>query len=114
MNKLVYWELPCTDTKVCSRFYAELFGWSAEETTDGYYMFSIEGGVGGGLGPVEEVPGWCIMMYFGVDDIPATLAKAATLGGTVVNEKADIGGDFGFWGSFTDPCGCRIGVWSES
>jgi len=113
VSKLVYWELPCTDTQRCARFYADLFGWTVEEDTDEYQMIEIPDGAGGGLYRAKDVPHKHVILYFGVDDIPSTLARAASLGGRIAQEKTEIGGDFGFWGAFDDPCGCRVGLWSN-
>lgn len=113
MNKLVHWEIPTTDLEASSRFYSELFGWSMQPAGEGYILFAVEDGVGGGLNKVDEMPAPCIEVYIGVPDIAAALAKATALGGRTVHEKVEIGGGMGFWAAVEDPGGCRIAVWSE-
>ena len=113
MPHLVYWEIPSTDVAKSSAFYAALFGWTMTPSTGGYMMFETDGGVAGGLEPARAPLGRGIRVYIGVDDIPAILQKADTLGGTVIQEKTAIGGDHGHWGSFEDPGGSWIGVWSK-
>ncbi len=107
MNKLVYWEIPSTDVQAAAEFFAALFGWEMTPSTDDYMMFKVEGGMGGGIQHVDEVPGHGVMTYVEVDDIPATLERVEQLGGTTLKPKTDIGQDYGFWASFIAPGGCR-------
>ena len=114
MNKLVHWEIPSTDLDASTRFYSEMFGWTIQPAGEGYLLFIVEDGVGGGINKVNVMPAPCIEVYIGVEDIPAALAKATSLGGRIAHEKVEIGGGMGFWAAVEDPCGCRICVWSES
>ena len=107
MNKLVYWEILTTDLQASADFFAGLFGWRMERSTDDYMMFHVEGGMGGGLQLVDEPPGHGLMTYVQVEDIPATLERIRELGGTVLTEKTDIGQGHGFWAGFEAPGGCR-------
>ena len=113
MSKLVHWEIPSTDLAVSTRFYTDLFGWSFAPWGDDYATFDVADGVGGGISKVEKMPAPCIEVYIGVADIPATLAKVETLGGKVIQPKTEIGGGMGNMAFFQDPCGCRIGLWSQ-
>ena len=63
---------------------------------------------------VTKMPESAIRVYIEVDDIPATLKKAAELGGRTGEPKTEIGGGMGFAGSLHDPCGCLIGLWSKN
>jgi uncharacterized protein len=114
MNKLVHWEIPSTDLSKSTKFYSALFGWRFQSWSETYAMFSVEGGVVGGIAKAEKMPESCIDVYVGVDDIPAVLARVEALGGKVDQPKTDIGGGMGFLAFFRDPCGCRIGVASET
>lgn len=115
MPKLVYYEIPSTDVKRSSAFYAALFGWPMTPSGDRYVMFSGDGDVGGGIEHAERAPGEGVRVYIGVDDIPATLAKVRSLGGKVVKEKTEIAGGYGYWASFEDPGGCRsVMLWSKA
>jgi uncharacterized protein len=114
MNKLVHWEIPSTDLSKSTKFYSALFGWKIQSWSETYAIFSVEGGVGGGIANVEKMPEPGIDVYVGVDDIPAVLAKAEALGGKVEQPKTEIGGGMGFLAFFRDPCGCRIGLASEA
>ncbi len=114
MPHLVYWEIPSTDVAKSSAFHAALFGWTMTPSTNGYMMFETDGGVPGGIEKCDAPVGRGIRIYIGVDDIPATLAKAQSLGGTLVQEKTAIGGEHGHWGAFEDPGGSCVGLWSKT
>lgn len=113
MHELMYWEIPSTDIRKSAEFYSELFGWRMEDSTEGYVMFDTGTGINGGISRVEKMPDPCIDVYIRVEDIPDTLARVESLGGRTEKPKTEIGGDYGFYAWFRDPCGCRIGVWSR-
>lgn len=113
MDKLCYWEIPTTDIEATGLFLAELFGWTMQPSGPGYVMFGVEDGMGGGLQQVTETPERGIRAYVGVDDIPATLAKAEALGGEITQPKTAIGEDWGFWAEMRLPGGTRLGLWSK-
>ncbi len=113
MHNLVYWEIPATDRKKSADFYARLFGWKTTESGSNYTMFEVAEGVGGGIFQVERMPEPCIEVYIKVASIPATLQKVEELGGKVEKPKTEIGGGFGYYAFFRDPCGCRIGIWAK-
>lgn len=52
------------------------------------------------------------LLYLGVDDIDATLARTELNGGTVINAKMSIG-ERGFVGHFEDSEGNRVGLHSQ-
>jgi hypothetical protein len=114
MSKLTHWEIPATDVRQSATFYADLFGWRMQAWSDDYTMFEVEGGIGGGISKVEQMPAPAIQVYIGVDDIPATLVRVEALGGQVVQSKTEIGGGMGYTAMFQDPWGCRIGLWSQT
>jgi hypothetical protein len=113
--KLVHWEIPATDMARAREFYGKLFGWTFQSWGDAgdYTLFDSGDKTGGALMKVEKMPEPCIRVYIGVEDMPATLDKVVALGGKVGQPKTDIGGGMGFAGSFFDPWGCLIGLWSE-
>ena len=114
MNKLVHWEIPSTDLAKSTKFYAALFGWKMQSWSGDYAVFEVEEGIGGGITKVDTMPEPCIDVYVGVEDIPAALKKAETLGARVERPRTEIGGGMGFFAFLRDPCGCRIGVWSKA
>ncbi len=93
---LLCWnELSSPDFDGAKAFYGGLFGWTFEpfESSPEPYL-TIQNGesANGGirpLNPPETPPNW--LVYFGVADIDASLAKLAELGGTKVVGPIDIG-----------------------
>ena len=114
MDKLVHWEIASTDLARSKDFYANLFGWKAQGWADDYMLFEVEGGVGGAFMKVAKMPEPCIRVYIGVADVAAALVKAEGLGAKTSMPKTEIGRGMGFAGSFIDPCGCLIGLWSQT
>jgi len=114
MERLVHWEIPTTDMAKTSKFYIEMFGWKTQGWADDYLLFAVEGGIGGAFMKVDKMLEPCIRVYIGVADVAAALKKAEELGAKIGQPKTDIGGGMGFAGSFLDPCGCLIGLWSQS
>ncbi len=113
MSKLCHWEIPSTDIASSMKFYGELFGWEFQGWSDDYTLFSVEGGIGGGLTKVEAMPAPGIRAYVEVDDIEATLAKVEELGGRVVEPKTEIGQGMGATAGFEDVCGAYVGLWAQ-
>jgi predicted enzyme related to lactoylglutathione lyase len=90
---LVWNELASSDLDASSAFYAGLFGWSVAEFEGSPTKYlSIKNGDAnnGGMRDRQEgePPYW--LVYFGVEDIDAALAKAAELGGSKLMGPQDI------------------------
>lgn len=113
MDRLIHWEIPSTDVKKSSDFYAQLFGWKMQQLAPDCVLFDVDDGVGGGILKVHETPRDGIAVYIGVADIPTALKKAEELGAKVEKPKTEIGGGMGFYAYFRDPGGCRMGLWSR-
>ncbi len=90
-GNVVHFELPAADAGRAKEFWGGLFGWtfSGWEGPVEYYMTEAGGGPAGATFP-SEAPGTGTIVYFDTDDIDASLAKVAELGGTVVLEKQPI------------------------
>jgi predicted enzyme related to lactoylglutathione lyase len=78
-------------------FYTALFGWRTDVMNVGmeYTVFlDDQGPLAGAFGLTPEMEGMptCWLPYFAVEDADASAAKAASLGGTVLKEPADIPG----------------------
>lgn len=114
MDKLVHWEIPVTDPAKTQEFYSALFGWKFQGWSDEYVLFEVTDGIGGALMKVEKMPEPGIRVYIGVEDVAAALARAEKLGARTAQPKTDIGKEMGFAGSFLDPWGCLIGLWSKT
>ena len=87
-------ELATTDLDASAEFYSELFGWQAEpfEGMDfPYRIIQNAGASNGGMRPAQPNEPTYWLVYFGTDDIGASLAKSTELGGTTLVGAMDIG-----------------------
>ena len=109
-------ELQTRNTKAASRFYQDLFGWTARTSKslmDGRYtLFELDGKEVGGMIELDAEwgsmpPNWSI--YFGVEDCDRALATAKRLGGSIVMDPKEVEnvGRFAFLG---DPQGAIFAV----
>ena len=111
---LCWIELRTRDTAAAQAFYTEVFGWSVN-AGEGYTQFGLEGADFGGMmamGPdfPEGIPPhWAL--YFGVDDVDASAAKATELGGMVHVPGTDIPGT-GRFAVLTDPQGGAFAIYT--
>jgi predicted enzyme related to lactoylglutathione lyase len=91
---LVWNELASPDLDASSAFYGGLFGWTLEpfENSPTPYLGIKNGGANnGGMRPLDPPgmpPHW--LVYFGIEDIDAGLAKATELGGEAIAGPIDI------------------------
>jgi predicted enzyme related to lactoylglutathione lyase len=111
-----WYELMTTDTAAAGDFYAKVVGWDLEAGQGDmafYTSFKTPGGVmiGGMMGIDDEMaaqgmrPGW--IGYVAVDDLEASTAKVAELGGTVHRPPSDIPG-VGRFSVVADPFGAAF------
>ncbi len=108
-----------TDTVAGKAFYTALFGWNFEDRPMGegvyYTMFKQDGHYVAALSPLMQemqaqgVPShW--QNYISVDDVDATTAKVAGLGGTVLLAPFDVF-DSGRMADIQDPTGAAVTLW---
>ena len=110
-------ELATTDSNASKSFYTSLMGWTTEEMPmpqgDVYTVFKIGDRPAGGMmtmaGPDFEgvPPHW--MGYLTVEDVDATCARCAELGGAVRMGPFDVEG-VGRFAVITDPSGAAVGI----
>lgn len=88
-TKIVWFEAPASDTERARAFYGQLFGWQFEAFGDMDYHMTYEGGgaIQGGAGETA------ILVYFGVVDVDAAVARVRDLGGEAgeVQETPGVG-----------------------
>ena len=119
MVTLVHFEIPSSDYDRSNKFYSGLFDWKCEKMESMDYVFIgpvEEGAIGGGFSKeLKPSPEMGISLYFEVDDINSSLAKAVELGGTEISPKTGIGpnAEYGYYGVFKDLDGNSIGLWSK-
>jgi predicted enzyme related to lactoylglutathione lyase len=111
-NPFCHVELHASDTSEAKKFYGELLDWSFEdmETPMGpYTMVGVGDGVGGGImaNPQAGAPShW--LAYIEVDDVAASVKKAAALGDKILQDKIDI--PAGSFAVISDPTGAAVGL----
>ncbi len=112
-HPFVHIEISAKNLDAASKFYTDLFGWKVDFLPEmNYTTFEPGEGVGGGFNPVTaENPAGTVIVYIGTDDIEATLAKIAQLGGKTLVPKTEIPG-MGWFAIFADPTGNKIGLFT--
>jgi predicted enzyme related to lactoylglutathione lyase len=108
---LVHFELGATDLERAKRFYGSLLGWSFEEyggPTEYTVVRAEEGSPGGGIYKAAQ-PSGSPLVYFGTDDIEASLAQVRDLGGQP-GEKKPVPG-MGWYAACTDTEGNAFSLW---
>ncbi len=116
-NPIAYVELPVTDLDRAMAFYTAVFGFALErQTVDGYDMalFPAAEGAAGASGALVKgdvyVPGKTgPIVYFGVTDIDAVIARAKARGAKILYDKKDVG-TFGFVAEIEDSEGNRVAL----
>lgn len=104
---LVWNELASPDLDASASFYGELLGWTTEPvegSPEPYSMIKNDGANNGGIRPLSPPgvpPHW--LVYFGADDVAASLARAEQGGGAVVLDATELG--MGTIGVVQDPQG---------
>lgn len=110
-------ELATTDGPGAKKFYSELFGWEAQDNPVGpdmvYTMLKLNGKDVGALYQkgemMKDVPThWA--SYISVTSADETVAKAQSLGGTIMKEAFDVM-DVGRMAVITDPTGATFCIW---
>lgn len=112
-HHIVHVEFSAQDLEAAGKFYSDLFGWEVEQIPEmDYAMYDTGGEIGGGFNPVSEsYPAGSVLAHVSTDDIEATLAKAESLGASIVVPKTEIP-DTGWFGVFSDPTGNMIGLYT--
>jgi predicted enzyme related to lactoylglutathione lyase len=103
---IVHFELNTRNAERAKKFYSKLFGWKYKDSEiPGVEYYLIDGVTpGGAINPLtEDSKVKAPTVYFGTDDIDATLKKVRDGGGTA-DEKLPIPGQ-GWFAACTDPDG---------
>lgn len=111
-NTLVWNELQTKDTAATGAFYREVFGWTDAVDGNGYVTYYQDGRLHcGSLGMDEswgEMPShWSV--YFLVEDVADTVARAEALGATVLVPPSPAG-ELGTMAVLRDPQGGAFSV----
>ena len=108
-------DLWTSDVEGSRRFYADLFGWEAQEPSPefgGYFMFTREGapvaGCMGDMGDMRADDRWKI--YLDTDDIARTDRLAEAAGAQIIAPAMPVA-DLGIQTVLVDPTGAHLGAW---
>ena len=87
MNTIVHFELPAADAARAKGFWGELLGWKFQ-TWEGPVEYHMLDGAepGGAIYPSEEA-GTGPVVYFGTEDMDASLDQVRALGGTADDKQ---------------------------
>jgi hypothetical protein len=108
-------ELATTDIDAGAKFYGDLFGWTAADVDMGEQAYKVVSVGERGNGGIRDVmppgtpPHW--LVYFGIDDIDAGVAKVSEHGGTVMLEPIEIMGGNRI-AIVSDPQGAAFGLYA--
>ncbi|MEO0509977.1 MAG: VOC family protein [Verrucomicrobiota bacterium] len=111
-------EVVTTDKAATIAFYTELFGWTTEEMPmpDGnsYVIFNNNGKPAAGCvqAPAEAAAQPCWMQYINSEDIDASVAKAISLGASVMVPRTDL--PMGSFAVIADPVGAVFSFWQNN
>lgn len=109
-HPVVHFEIGGRDGEALAAFYGRLFDWQTRPAGPDYWLVPPQaGGIGGGL--MQTRPGMpaCVTFYVQVEDLDATLARAAELGARRLVEPTPIEG-VGSFALFQDPEGNVVGL----
>lgn len=117
-GQYTWYELTTPDVDAAKQFYPRFTGWGTQPFDDDYTMWTSGGVPVAGLFRLSDEmraqgvpPNW--MAYVEADDVDATAAQAASLGGQVVHGPADIPGA-GRFAVLQDPHGATFGIYKSS
>jgi predicted enzyme related to lactoylglutathione lyase len=110
VHSVVHWEIQSQAPERLHRFYADALGWEINANNPmNYGMVSSKGkeGINGGIGGTQG-PGSRVTVYAAVPDITSVLERIASLGGSVLMQRTDIGPVI--MGLYADPEGNVMGL----
>lgn len=115
MHGFVHVEVPTRDLKRAKAFYGNVFGWTFQDFSKDYALFSPPGGgVGGGLYRVKKVPTKAVVQaYIEVEDIDAKLKDIKKARGKVKVAKTLIPNNMGAWAQFADNQGAVVSLYQR-
>jgi hypothetical protein len=116
ITRLSWWEIPVADLDEAMRFYGAALGWAFKPFGDDYFVVLAPDGrmIGGIFKVPSDQLGNGVNIVFETDDLEASLERVRAAGGTVISPRAEIGGDMGWWATFADPAGTRIGLSTDN
>jgi predicted enzyme related to lactoylglutathione lyase len=109
-HPVIHAEIRSADPDATRAFFSELFGWTYTDGAFPGYSFvdtGAEGAIPTAIGPLQGGAD-SVLFFVGVEDVPATLAKAEQLGGKTIQPAQEVPGVT--FGVFADAQGHIVGV----
>ncbi len=115
-GRFIWYELMTSDTAGAKAFYGAIMGWDMDEMPMPGMTYTVVG-PGQGMGGIMAIPEQAKAMgvppnwtgYVAVDDVDASVAQVASLGGAVLVPPTDIP-DIGRFAVIADPAGAAIAI----
>jgi uncharacterized protein len=105
---VVHFEIGCKDLAKTEQFFGELFGWKMQRSGPASMIDAGGQGISGHITSLGHEPHHYTIFYVEVDDVQASLDKAASLGGKMLVPPVKI--PTGTFAWFSDPEGNTIGL----
>src|SRR5215831_7325927 len=110
-HPVIHAEIRSENPDATRKFFGDLFGWkvASEGAFPGYTFIDtgVEGGTFVAISPRQAADDE-VLFFVGVEDVEATLKKAESLGGTIVQAAQQVPGTT--FGVFADAQGHKVGV----
>jgi predicted enzyme related to lactoylglutathione lyase len=109
-HPVIHAEIRSADPDATRAFFSELFGWTYTDGAFPGYSFVDTGAEGAIPTAIGTLQGGAdtVLFFVGVEDVPATLAKAEQLGGKTIQPAQEVPGVT--FGVFADAQGHIVGV----
>jgi len=110
---LSWFELSSSDVDAVTSFYSQMFDWkvAAPAGMEDYLIATTAAGEGTGAIMAAQGPATGWLVYFGSDDVDASLAAAKEHGAAEVVPATDIPGNMGRFAVMRDPQGAVFGLY---
>lgn len=108
-DPVVSWQIVADDPEALAGFYAKLFGWSVDRDNALGYRQLRTGSIDGGVWPTHQPGKATVQLFVEVADVDAQIAKATSLGATVLIPKTVLP-DGDAMAILLDPAGLSFGV----
>jgi len=109
---VVHFQIGCKDKSATTEFYTQLFDWQIDSSPAGYITTNPPAGappnITGTIASLGHEPHQYVMVYVGVDDIPAYIKRAQELGGALLVPEVPI--PTGSFAWIADPGGNIVGL----
>jgi predicted enzyme related to lactoylglutathione lyase len=111
-HPVVHFEIGCKDKTKTSAFYADAFGWKIDPGMMGLIDTGSSAGIQGHVAALGHEPHQFTHFYIQTDDVAASLARVAELGGKTIVPPVPI--PTGTFAWFADPEGNVVGLWKPN